>query len=137
LTWAPVIFHISLEPGCNQQNRQYRLVLAPGCSSVDLCPPTSPQPSLSCQCYDPDTKTWHDCSDSDPMTIPSFTSLHQDGNNNLDTITPPRIPPEPFETFILTGTTPQTFSFQGIEDNTADPNYSATQNATVSLTLAP
>ncbi len=137
LTWTYALFHIGVEPGCNQANRQYRLVLKSGCSSTIFCPPPGPQPTLSCQCYDPIAKSWHDCSLSEPMNIPGFDSLRQEDNDNLDTITPTRIPPEPFETFILTGTAPQTFSFQGVEDNTIDPNYTVTENVTVSLTLAP
>lgn len=137
LTWLPILFHIGVEPDSNQQNRQYRLVLKPGCGSIYLCPTSIPQPSLSCQCYDPIAKSWHDCSTSDPMGLPGFNCLMEEGNDHLDTMTPPRIPPEPFETFILTGTAPQTFSFNGVEDNTIDPNYTSTENVTVSLTLAP
>jgi hypothetical protein len=137
LTWVSLRLKIAVEPGCGQTNRQYRLVATPGCEVVSLCPPVVEQPTLSCQCLDPDTGTWHGCGTSDPMTIPPFMSLEQIDNNNLDTITPPRIGPATLEDFILNGKTPQAFGFQGVVDDTADPNYSHTENAFVTLTLAP
>jgi hypothetical protein len=135
LTWQPVYLEIDLEPLSTADNRQYRIRIYPGCNN-DLCAPAG-APRTTNQCLDQDTQTFYVCGSS-LLTVPLSDVLNMIDNTNLATITPPRIESGDFETFVTSGTAPDTWTPLATQnDDTTDPGVSTVSNYSVSLTLAP
>ncbi len=135
LTWEPVYLEIDLEPLSTAENRQYRIRVYPGCNN-DLCAPAG-MPRTTDQCLDQDTQTWYVCGNGQLLTVPLSDVLNMIDNTNLATIVPPRIGPGDFETFVISGAAPQTWTALATQNDTTDPGVSKVSNYSVSLTLAP